>query len=762
MKNVHIPIHSLIKIIRIVPVLISMLVLVSCSQGIRIKNLVNYPIQLSGLDALDTLKISPDIVKYSGTEVSSFRKMMQDIRIQGRHEARPVWSGDKQGCFLVDQGAGVYISDFNFQGTTADTALIRVKSGYLILENCDFLSSDFWAIQVDSGAILELRNVKFTTGGEGAVHLRGGQAKIFDSHFEQVGNTAVYASGGDLFEIHSSVLRNTMGSALNLNLVNEVWLDSVRIIDSFQDGIAINGCDYVLINEVGSRENGRHGLVVNDAKILGLLNFSSMGNLVNGMELNAVDTLRILNSEFIGNGQSGGVISNTQRTRIAGIRVGHNGGEGFQFNQGNELWINNSSFQANPLTGLGIDSLTFIDLKQVSLVNNGQGLFANTFDSLGIDHSLFNSNRTNAMDIRRGDQLHASQNLVKGNSSGLVIKEILFVSLDSNRVESNILGNDIQSVPTLKMNDNVWVSNESGAYFSDIGSMSSTSDQWLSNLDTGFEIFSADELVISGARIHNNRNGALFNEVSLRIESTSIDSSREIGLKFMHSIGILEKISSQHNGVAVELGEGSQANITQSQFKNNELNINAGASVSLNLSFSTVSHSRNGVRLGNYAEASILSNQFKLIDSYSVELSGPHIQALLMRQNVISKTGGILNSRASSGDIQLQSNTFANNISGITAPKRTMTALDHNIFFHTVIPDHQILRDEQLFKWNCLYPPEEIEQPSSTESLNIYSDPGFGPNYYLNPISPCINGGDNGLLIGALGALPIARPALQP
>ncbi|MBT4714355.1 MAG: right-handed parallel beta-helix repeat-containing protein [Candidatus Marinimicrobia bacterium] len=762
MKNIHIPNQSLQKIFRDGFVILCLFLMVSCSQGIRIKNLVNYPIQLSVLDALDTLKISPDIVKYSGTEVTSFRTISQDIRIQGRHETRPVWSGDMQGCFLVDQDARVYISDFNFQGTTSDTALIRVKSGYLILENCDFISSDFWAIQVDSGATLKLQNVNFTTGGEGAIHLRGGQARIFNSHFEQVGNTAVYASGGDLFEIHSSILRNTMGSALNLNSVSEVWLDSVRVIDSFQDGIAINGCDYVLLNQVGSRENGRHGLSLNDAKIVGLLNFSSMGNLVNGMELNAIDTLRIVNSEFIGNGQRGGVISNAQRSRIAGIRVGHNGGEGFQFNQGNELWINNSSFQANPLTGLGINSLTSIDLKQVSLVNNGQGLFVDIFDSLGIDHSLFSSNRTNAMDIRGGDHLHASQNLVKGNSSGLVINEILFVDLDSNRVESNILGNDIQSVPKLKMNDNVWISNESGAYFSNIGSMSSTDDGWLSNLDTGLEIFSAEELLISGARIHNNRNGVLLNEVSLRIESSTIDSCREIGLKFLNSSVAMEKITSKHNGVALELGEGSQANITQCHFKDNELNLNAEASVFLSLTFSSMSHSRQGIRLGNYAEASILSNEFNLIDGFSVELSGPHVQSILMRQNVISKTGGVLKSRASSGDIQLQSNTFANNKSGIVASNRSIRGLDHNIFYHTSIPDLQVLREDYLFVWNCIYPGTTSQQSASIESQNIYSDPDFSANHYLNPTSPCLHGGNNGLLIGALGAQPTTRPSLQP
>ena len=762
MTNVLKPNQSIQKIIRNGFILLHLFLLIACSQGVRIKNLVNYPVQLSTLDALDTLEVSPDIVKYSGSQVTSFREIRRGIRIQGRHESRPLWSGDERGCFQVDQGAYVYMSDFNFQGTGGDTALIRVRSGSLILENCDFKASDFWAIEVDSGASLELRNVNFSAQSEGAIHIRGGQVRIFESFFEQVGKTAIYASGGQLFELHSTILRNTMGSALELNSVSEVWLDSVRVIDSFQDGIAINGCDYVLINHVESRENGRHGLSLSDAKICGILNFSSLGNLVNGMLLNAVDTLRLVNSEFIGNGESGGVIGETHRSRIAGIRVGHNGGEGFQFTEGQELWINNSSFQANPLTGLAITSLKLIDLRQISLVNNGQGILVNHFDSLGIDHSLFSSNRTNAVNISNGDHVYASQNLVKGNSSGLVIKDILLVDLDSNRVESNILGNDIQSISKLRMQDNIWVSNESGAYFSKIGSMSSTDDQWLSNLDTGLEIFSAEELLISGARIHNNRNGALVNEVSLRIESSAIDSCRKFGLKILNSKVVMEKVTSKHNGIALELGEGSQANITQCHFKDNDLNLKAEASVLLNLSYSSMSHSRKGMLLGNYAEAYILSNQFNLIDGYCVELSGPHVQSILMRQNVISKTGGVLKSRTSSGDIRLQSNTFANNLSGVSASKRSLHALDHNIFYHTSIPDRNVVKKEGLFKWNCIYPGTSDQQSDSIQSSNLYTDPGFSANYYLGPTSPCLHGGDNALLIGALGAQPASRPSLEP
>jgi len=742
--------------------LLLVFVMVSCSQGIRMKNWVNYQIELSTLEALDTLKQSPEIVKFSGSQVATFREIENDIRIQGRHDERPVWTGDKQGCFAVDQGAKVYISDFNFQGKAEGISLIQVISGHLILENCDFRSNEFWAIEVDSAAILELRNVHFSELRGGAIMIRGGQAKIFDSGFEGVGRTAVYASGGDLFEIHNSTLRNTMGSALEINSVNEVWLDSVRVIDSFQDGIVISGCDYVLINQVDSRENGRHGLVLEEAKICGILNFSALGNLVKGVEISSVDTLRIVNSEFVGNGESGGSIYQIQRSRLSGIQVGHNGSEGLQFTQGQELWINKSSFQGNPGTGLVVDSLYSIDLQEVTLVNNGIGLQVEDFDSLGIHHSLLGRNQAKSMDVKRGDHVHISENLVKQNQSGLVIHDVLYVHLDSNRVEANTLGNDIQSIPNLKMNDNQWVSNESGAYFSDIGSMSSTRDEWLSNLDAGLEIFSASELIIADAKIHNNRKGALFNEVSLRLESSVIDSCREIGLKLMNSHGVMEKLEFQHNGVALELAEGSQAKITQSNFLRNETALKAEASVSLTFSFSTVSHSRNGIQLGNYSEAKILSSQFNLIDGYAVQLSGPHVQSLLLRQNVISKAGGILKSRVSSGDIQIRSNTFVNNKSSIAAPKGSLSILDHNIFFHTDLIDPQLLRDKQLYKGNCLYPVAANQKSDSAESSNIYVDPDFGASYYLLPHSPCLQGGENGMLIGALGPVPIARPSLQP
>jgi len=735
--------------------------LVACGGGIRIKNWVNYPIEIKSFETLDTLKVSPEIVKFMGPEVRMFRSLNEDIRIQGRHDARTLWIGNEKGCLSINDAAQVYISDFNFQGRPQGETLISVQSGKLILENCSFRTNDLWAIEVGPNAMLELMNVDFAVGGEGALQVNGGYVKIYDSRFVQAGKTAIQVTQANLFEIHSTVITNTMGTGLEINGTEEVWLDSVRVLDSFQDGIAISDCDYVLINQVESRENGRNGLAISDAKICGILNLSALGNLVNGIDLSGIDTLRMVNSELVGNGESGGLIMDTPRSRMAGVRVGHNGSDGLTFTRGEEIWINRSSFQANPQKGLGLDSLRSIKAHQLSFVNNGQGLQTAHFDSLEIDHSLFSSNKTSGLSVSSGVQTEFSRNLIKNNRTGLQIEDVLLLELDSNHVEGNALGSDIKSISNILSTHNEWISNTSGAYFSDIGSMSSRGDKWRSNLDTGLEIFSATELLINAADFRNNRKGALFNKASLSLTSSNVDSSRDVGLTMMNGSMIIEKSGIKQNGLGVLIAEGSRATISQCSFSHNEQQLKAEASVSLTFTFSSMSNSGTGMNLGNYIEASILSSKFDLIEGPAIMLSGPHTQSVLFRQNVISRSGGVLNSNARSGSIVIQSNTFANNTLGIQGRSRTLTALDHNIFYHTPRVEPQILRDSFLYKWNCLFP-VPTDDRGDQEATNIISDPLFGEKYYLQPNSPCLNGGDNGLLIGALGAVPIVRPNLKP
>ncbi|MEA3288501.1 MAG: right-handed parallel beta-helix repeat-containing protein [Candidatus Marinimicrobia bacterium] len=738
------------------------LLVISCSQGLRLKNLVNYPVTLFSLSALDTLKIPPDVVKYLGNEETTFRRIETDLRIQGRQVARPVWQSELQGCFAVGNGANVHIQDFNFKGSSGDTVLIRIDSGRVILENCDVSGGDAWSIQVGLAGDLELRNVRFTDNGSGAIKLDGGQVKIYNSEFDQAGETAIYAASGSLLEAHEVILTNTMGTAFELNSVSEVWLDSVKVIDSFQDGISLQNCDFVLISQVESRGNGRHGLRLRNATISGLLNYSAIGNLVHGMVIENVDTLRVVNSEFVGNGENGALIHSADRNRMAGVRVEHNGSSGFQITGGQELLIHHSSFQANPTLALGVDSLASVQIKHTSIMNNGTGLRVNHFADVELNNNLLVSNKASAASFKHGTMLVLTMNLLKENQLGYFGEDILNVQLDSNRVESNELGGDFRSVARLTMTQNIWKNNGTSGYFSQMGSIVSNHDQWISNHEHAFEILAAEKLILSNSVIKGNRNAGLLNQVSAKLEGCVFDSSSGYALKVMNGSLVVHDSRFESNKVGIDLNEGSRAQIVQSQFVQNELAINARASVSLSMSFCEIHRARAGLTLGNYVEAEILSNHFDEIDDYSIRITGPHLQRLYLRQNVISRTGGIIKSLSSSGTVDVISNTFAHNGSGFQVQKRSIDRLDHNIFFQTYLLDPEMMKDLNQIKSNCFYPQSKQEHPAVLEESNHYLDPQFDDKYYLTPRSPCLQDGKNGLLIGALGTIPEKRPILKP
>mgnify|MGYP002640374158 CR=1 FL=1 len=739
-----------------------LLILNSCSSGLKLKNWVNYPIPLASLNALDTLKVMPDVVRYTGNEIISFREFETDISILGRLDDRPNWYADARGCLNITNGATVHISDFNFRTEVGDAPLIRVSSGLLILENCDFKTDVSWAIQVEGEGKLELRNAVFKNLSIGGIQVNGGQIKIFNSLFDQAGKSAISAKGGALLEAHNIVISNTMGSAVVLESIDEVWLDSVRVLDSFQDGLSITNCDYVLMEKVEVRENGRNGLNLQASTICGMVNFSALGNLVKGIQLNDVDTLRIINSELIGNGQNGGHISKTARVRVSGIRVGHNGGNGLEISRGDKLWIERSSFQANPDKALLVDSLNQVILKQISLVNNGIGLEVSNFDSVNVSHSLLHMNRLKAAHIQAGNYLSSRVNLIKSNQLGLSVSDVLIMSLDSNHFELNELGCDIRSGQRLMMNDNVWQGNQTATYLSEMGSVGIYRDKWNANTTVGLDVFAGDDLLLTQSTFTKNTTAGLFTDVSVKLESCHVDSSVKAGLRVNTGNIFINQSSVKNSPVGLSLGEGSQARIVQSAFSNNELNIDAEASVSLVVSFSKISDSRKGIRVGNYGEVELLSNQFSLIDDYSVRLTGPHLQSLLIRQNVMSQTGGVLYSKSGSGEINIQSNTFSNNNSGFQAKDRTIHKLDHNIFYHTDMDNHAVLKDPALFDWNCIYPSANENDSTEVMNNNLIGHPQFDSNYYLTPRSPCLNGGENGTLIGALGLLPETRPQLKP
>ncbi len=743
-------------------VIMMSLIISSCSTGLRLKNIINYPVMLSSLEALDTLSVFPDKVKFTSQREDSYRSFDRDIRIQGRQETRPVWISDSSGCFQVVAGAEVMIQDFNFQGTGTDTVLIKVESGGLILENCDFSSNDNWAIQVGEAGYLELRNVRFANFTLGAIKLDGGTIKIFNSEFDLAGQTAIYASSGKQFEAHQVLMTNTMGTGIELNSVAEVWLDSVKVIDSFQDGIHLNDCAFALFNQVESRKNGRNGLYIQNAVIGGLLGYYAIGNLVNGMVVEDVDTLRVLNSEFVGNGENGGRFTAVANTRMAGIQVGHNGSAGFQILGGEELRINQSAFLANPGQALKVDSIPSVQISYNSILNNRDGVSVSHFDQLEFKYNFIKSNSGKAILFSEGEQIIKTYNLIKENQNGLIVEDVQYLQLDSNIVESNKLGTDFRSIDRLAMQRNTWKANESASYFSDMGTITSDYDRWEANTEHAFEVLSAHEFILSNAVLTGNTNSALLNQVSVKLEACVFDSSAGYAVKLMNGSLKVNQSKFRSNTSGIILSEGSQAKIVQSEFSDTELAVDAEASVSLSISFCKVSQAQTGLQIGNYSKTEVLASTFHEIDDFCIVTTGPHLQSLYLRQNVISNAGGVLKSGSNSGTIDIFNNTFVNNQAGLVMREKTLNRLDHNIFFQTGMNDFSLLKEQTSVRWNCFTPESKINHPAGLIDQNLYADPVFEEQFYLSQQSPCLQGGEHGLLIGALGLSQEKRPGLRP
>jgi hypothetical protein len=728
----------------------------------RVKNLFNSPFITNSVSVLDTLKVLPDVIKYTGDTEDSFYRFARNMRIHGRPNQRPTWVGGEQGSFEITAGARVHILDFNFKGTAQDVPLINVDHGELILENCDFDQLPSWAIHIGESASLELRNVRFSNLEKGAIRIEGGKVKIYDSQFDLVGETAVQASSGKLFEAHKVHLTNTMGTALDLNSVEEVWLDSVRIQDSFKDGLRLNRCGYTLLDNVALIGNGRHGLVQNHSTISGLINISAVGNLMNGISMRNVDTLRMVQSELVGNGAHGANLHTIKSSRMSGLSIGHNGENGIQLTRGENTELYGSTFQANLDWALVLDSLVTADVMGMTMVNNGAGIKATSFDTIKFKNNFLKSNSGSASEFSGGKSISFRNNLISENKSGLIIESVNTVQLDSNRIYLNVIGSDIRSIENMSSLGNQWERNQSGTYFSAMGSIQSRNDRWISNSSSALEVLSAYDYFLSNAYFNDNRNAVLLNQVSVKFESCTFDTSFGYSLKLMNGSATINESTFTNSPLSFKLSEGSKARVTQSHFKNNDESIVVGASSELSISFSTISQTKRGIQIGNYGKVKVLSNRFDEIDDYCIDVLDPHLQSLTLQQNVMTRAGGILKSASNSGLIQVSNNTFANNQAGMSLMNGTLDRLDHNIFYNTALSDLKFMKSKASVKWNCFDIDNLLMDDERIKSQNLFTDPIFEGDYFLHPQSKCLNGGENGLQIGALGIHSEKRPELKP
>ena len=736
------------------------LLIQTCSSGLRLKNLAHIPVSVTSLSGMDTLRIQPDIIRYTGGGETEFRVFRRNIRLQGDHAERPVWRSDGTGCFRVENGARIHILDFNFDGRLAQGDVIQIDSGEVILENCDFTDGSGWMIHVGKQGKLVLRETLFRNLGRGAVTISGGSVLISDSRFVNTGETSIHATSATILKVTNTQVEGALSNGLDLNGVTEIWLDSTVIQGSFRDGIQMKGCDYAFISNVAVTENGQHGIAIEDARILGLLNLRSYGNLVNGAQLERIDSLRVVSSEFVGNGGDGANMINVDHSRMSGVHFGHNDHSGLVAEGGIELAIDLSRFQGNPGRGAHISGVEKVGLSKSQVIKNSVGISGVDFTGVTLMDNFFFSNKTTGLSIRSGQKLSSIRNRFQENELGLEFIDVLNTRFDSCHVEKNEQGSDFRSLAQITMRGNTWDSNESASYFSEIGTLDSENDRWSGNLSGGIEILSGSELRFSNTVMSRNRNSLTFNQSSVSLETCRIDSGTGTSIKGLNASLSITSSTFQGNENVLELNDGSRCEMIQSKVLESHSILKSQGAVDLLISYCDFRDLRKGIELGEYASLELLSSQFSEVDGYCIEVPRVPYESIHLRQNIMHHSGGILRAGKSSGDLKIISNTFSNLLGGLDADLGSQSEVKHNIFWNLDLGSH--IAQDPLVNYNCFPLADSSETLDGYENTNIFADPKFTSDYFLEPSSPCLIGGENNALIGARGINPIRRPELAP
>lgn len=738
------------------------LVVTSCATRSHLKNLLNIPTELASLRSMDSLRVQPDIVRLSDGVDTLHLTLSRDVRISGKPDNRAVWVGGEEGALIIDQGARVILTDINFRNPTSNKPLILVRHGQLTLENCDITDLGSHAIQVDSLANLSLKNVRFMGIAGHAVISKGQYLRVFGSTFVACGPAALKIGGGRLLEIHGSDFQRNLGSGIEIHGVHEILLDSVRVAESFEDGIRMSDCGYVLLESVETIKNGRHGYNIENSKILGQLNCLSTGNLVNGLISQNVDTLHLVNSEFLGNGQTGLSIKGLKEAKLGGLSVAYNGYDGVSLANGNSLTMEQSNFQVNRNAAVRVENLKTVLIEKIAALGSKSAMMISQVDTLTLLSNLIRSHAENGLFLDEGERMIFRSNQIEKSQRGIFVKNSAFVQMDSNTVRNNLVGATFRSSGTINLANNMWTGNETGVTGTGLVFLESNSDTWTDNRAVGLEVTDGSDLLLSNGLWSRNNQHIILHQSSTRLENSRLDTC--VGQAIKVSNGRLS-ISQSHfirNSVALDIGSGSQSSLVQSDFTNCDISIRVGESSKLSMNFSRVRDGHLGLDIKSYSDVELISNQFIRLGGEAIKVSGPHLQRLYLRQNVFAENNSIIYSAAVSGEIQIVNNTFVNNSGGLQMKPGTVTGFNYNIYTRMPVFDSTILEYPDRAANNC-YDSKMIEaQKHQLLAKNIFGKPLLDENYHPLPDSPCIEGGENGTLIGALGVSRDPKLTLKP
>ncbi len=243
-------------------------------------------------------------------------------------------------------------------------------------------------------------------------------------------------------EIHDITLKNSTGTAIDLDDVRNVFLEDLEIVDNNKgftmdnvseiaidnviipsntsNGCEFNNCGFGDMEGLATPANGGHGVVLNNVRIMPFNNCASNANTGDGYNITSGDTVQLV------------------------VEASGNGGQGIEFVSGNiGCFIHNSVCETNTSDGIKLTATTdevVISNSQI-LDNGGYGLniAAATCDSNLANGCIFEENTSGAYNDS-GTNTHIKSNVGATDKPASSASVTYKNGLDTSRAATAVSG----------------------------------------------------------------------------------------------------------------------------------------------------------------------------------------------------------------------------------------------------------------------------------------------------------------------------------
>ncbi|MFW9992901.1 MAG: right-handed parallel beta-helix repeat-containing protein [Candidatus Odinarchaeota archaeon] len=345
-----------------------------------------------------------------------------------------------------------------------------LEGGILMIRD-SILKNGYKGIDGDSNGSLVLENVTFTGFTDDIIDLKGDyQTKISNSFFYGGRNGIQLENSQYQANITGSIFSNTGKDAINTESI-DLYLDSLRVLDTVDDGLQIEGDSIVVItntfvsgsggdsvkfrnNALGSvlldnitvQGGNEDGIQMTDGGNLTIIDSKITGNRENGIQAIEVVNLTIKDSTFDGNGLTTGngiELVNITNAVISRVSSSNNRESGFTITNAMQVTLDHSDFVRNSVAGAEISETKHVDILWVMIENNNgsltgaDGFRAFTVEKLTVNHSVTRTNSGSGFEFENVMALMFNNTISLNSEDGISAGENTVLKVLNNSITAN-------------------------------------------------------------------------------------------------------------------------------------------------------------------------------------------------------------------------------------------------------------------------------------------------------------------------------------